>query len=145
MGLINVSAAVIVRKHHDRLEILSARRTEPEHLRGGWEFPGGKWEDNEDAISCLHREIDEELGVDIEVHGKVAGPLTDDAWQMTDIFALHVFVCTLLPGRELELREQHDALEWLPIESAETAVGWLAVDIPPLRAAIAWLGTHPLS
>ncbi len=57
-----VTAAVIERNGR----ILIARRKHP-FMGHGWEFPGGKLEENETLEECLKREIREELGIDITV------------------------------------------------------------------------------
>jgi A/G-specific adenine glycosylase len=60
----DVTAAVITR---DDGRILIAQRP-PEGLLGGlWEFPGGKRESGETLPDCLHREIREELDIEISV------------------------------------------------------------------------------
>jgi mutator protein MutT len=52
---------------NDAGQILIDRRR-PEGLFGGlWEFPGGKIELGETAEDCIKREIQEELGIAIEV------------------------------------------------------------------------------
>jgi A/G-specific adenine glycosylase len=58
-----VTAAVIRRGD----KVLIARRPSQGLLGGLWEFPGGKQQDGEDLPTCLQREINEELGVEIEV------------------------------------------------------------------------------
>ena len=134
-----VSAAAILRINEGQVELLSARRTEPAHLAGGWEFPGGKWDPGEDGLSALHRELFEELGVlGLNVLIQVKGPLPDGAWPMGEDYALHVYACTLPAGQEPYLREQHDALEWVPITDP-LRVDWLAVDVPAVLAVAAWL------
>ena len=49
------------RKEH----ILIAKRPNDKHQGGKWEFPGGKVESNESPELALHRELDEELGIQI--------------------------------------------------------------------------------
>jgi len=46
---------------------LIAQRAEDQRLAGKWEFPGGKIEPGETPEECLIREIEEELGIKIEV------------------------------------------------------------------------------
>lgn len=48
-----------------RGRILLARRTEGRDLAGAWEFPGGKVEHGESPAQALHRELFEELGIEI--------------------------------------------------------------------------------
>lgn len=61
--MIEVTAAIIL--NNDK--VLIAQRAQGENLAGKWEFPGGKIEPGETPRECLKREIQEELGVDIEV------------------------------------------------------------------------------
>ncbi len=42
-------------------------RPEGKSFVGHWEFPGGKREKGEDYISCVKREILEELGIEVKV------------------------------------------------------------------------------
>ncbi len=57
-----VAAAVI----HREGKILVTNRPRG-HLKGYWEFPGGKRERGEDWRHCLKREIREELGIEVAV------------------------------------------------------------------------------
>lgn len=52
---------------NNQQQILIDRRR-PEGAMGGlWEFPGGKIEAGETIEECIQREIEEELGIEIEV------------------------------------------------------------------------------
>ncbi|HUF38904.1 MAG TPA: A/G-specific adenine glycosylase [Anaerolineales bacterium] len=62
-----VTAAVI----REGDTVLITRRPDDGLLGGLWEFPGGKLEPGEDLAACLHREIDEELGLQIEILGQI--------------------------------------------------------------------------
>jgi 8-oxo-dGTP diphosphatase len=63
-----VVAALILREE----KILICQRTEDQAMPLKWEFPGGKVEPDEDLKDALHRELDEELGIDAEIGARVA-------------------------------------------------------------------------
>ncbi len=48
-------------------KILAVQRSEHMRMPLKWEFPGGKLEDGEDPIDCIHREILEELHITIAI------------------------------------------------------------------------------
>lgn len=62
-AIIAVAAAAIINAAG---ECLLARRPPGVPYAGFWEFPGGKFEPDEDARACLARELREELGIEIE-------------------------------------------------------------------------------
>jgi 8-oxo-dGTP diphosphatase len=112
--------------------LLSARRTEPAELAGGWELPGGKVERGEDPRNALHREIREELGVDIEIGALLEGPLAG-GWPLGDRYVIQVWLARITSGEPRPL-EDHDRL--LVLTRAQLyAVAWLPADLPIVRAA----------
>ena len=60
--VIHVAAAAIWRNSS---ELLIAKRPDDKHQGGLWEFPGGKVEPDEDVLSALSRELEEELGIEV--------------------------------------------------------------------------------
>lgn len=64
LRFIHVAAAVIT---DVRGRILLARRTDGRDLAGLWEFPGGKREPGESPEHALIRELQEELGITVQV------------------------------------------------------------------------------
>ena len=60
--------------------VLLTRRAEDVHQGGRWEFPGGKVENGESLSQALHREIREELGIEVSTHQ----PLIDLTYHYPD-------------------------------------------------------------
>lgn len=61
--VIEVAAGLVFRGGR----LLITQRPAGGHLAGLWEFPGGKKEPAESYPDCLRRELDEELGIEVEV------------------------------------------------------------------------------
>ncbi len=69
-----------------RGRVLLTRRKAGKPHAGLWEFPGGKIERDEDALAALARELDEELGIEVQAarpliaipHGKIVL----DVWEV---------------------------------------------------------------
>lgn len=84
-----VTAAIIERDG----SYLVTRRPAGVHLEGLWEFPGGKCDGDESLEACLVREIQEELGCDVDVGREVF--TTTHAYPERSV-ELHFFACALL-------------------------------------------------
>ena len=67
MKIIEVAAGLVFRDGR----LLITQRPTGGHLEGLWEFPGGKREPHESFEQALHRELMEELGIEVEVRGLV--------------------------------------------------------------------------
>ena len=107
---LTVTAAVICQNG----QVLLAQRP-PDGLLGGlWEFPGGTKEDTDaDLTVCLKREIQEELGVDINVDEPFGR--YDHAYTHFKI-TLHAFKCSLAEGAQPRPMEDQ-ALDWAALEA----------------------------
>lgn len=110
-----VTAAVIERDG----AVLLARRPDGGLLGGLWEFPGGKQEPGETLEQCLHREIREELGVDVQV-GRPLGVYRHAYTHLR--VTLHAFCCRLNGGMPQAL--QVSEIRWVfPDRLAEYPMG----------------------
>ena len=67
MNAIEVAAGLVFRDG----KLLITQRPAGGHLPGLWEFPGGKREADESFEQCLHRELMEELGIEVDILGLV--------------------------------------------------------------------------
>ena len=113
---LDVGAGAII---HDG-KFLAARRAPSEKHAGWWEFPGGKFEQGENAAQCLVREIKEELELEVSVHEEIGKWIFDHG---DVVVRLHVWVCKIISG-EMKLHV-HDKITWC---DNPNQVDWLGPD-----------------
>ncbi len=128
-----VVAAVLVDDLEHPTRALGARRFAPAALAGRWELPGGKVEPGEEPLAALHRELDEELGITVEVGDELVGPGGPGSeWPLTSGLVMRVWWCAVLTGIP-EAGEAHDALAWVDKASIND-LAWLEPDLPVVDA-----------
>jgi 8-oxo-dGTP diphosphatase len=128
MGPLRVVAAVLV----DGGRVLACRRAPGRASAGKWEFPGGKVDPDESPEAALAREIEEELGVAVEV-----GALLHRASTPVGGLVIDLACYSARPAGELPTTStDHDELRWLLPEELG-ALGWAAPDIPAVEFLVA--------
>lgn len=85
--------------------------------RDEWELPGGKLELGESPAGCLTREIDEELGLDVEPQEII------DSWVYSIVADVHVLVvaygCSERSRVDPVLSDEHSEMRWVPLGDVE--------------------------
>ena len=89
-------------------KLLITQRPPGGHLPGLWEFPGGKCEPGETLPECLQRELQEELGIAVNVREEVE--TVTHAYPEKTV-ELHFFRCQLVIGEPTGMEGQ--ALAWV--------------------------------
>ncbi|MEI2776906.1 MAG: (deoxy)nucleoside triphosphate pyrophosphohydrolase [Tetrasphaera sp.] len=133
---IDVVAAILLDSLTTPTQLLAGRRTEPPLLAGGWEIPGGKVDPGESSEQALHREIAEEIGVQIVIGPQVPGPLAG-WWPLGLRYRMLVNLAEICAGTPEPL-EDHSELRWLA-PPALWSVDWLPANRPIITAAAALL------
>lgn len=137
-----VVAAVLVDDLERPSRALAARRTRPDSLAGRWELPGGKVEPGEDPLAALHRELEEELGITLDVGDEIVGRGgPGSVWPLTSGLVMRVWWCTVRTGIP-EAGEAHDALAWVDA-AAINDLAWLEPDLPLVDAIVTRLTPPP--
>lgn len=116
--IVKVVAAVIKKDN----KIYATQRGYGE-FKGGWEFPGGKIEENETSQEALIREIKEELETVIKVNDLID---TIEYDYPNFHLSMDCFWCEIVSGN-LVLVEAEDA-KWLSEEELYS-VEWLPADL----------------
>ncbi|RPA65445.1 (deoxy)nucleoside triphosphate pyrophosphohydrolase [Aerococcus agrisoli] len=119
---IYVVGAILVRDG----KILCAQRGGEKSLAYLWEFPGGKIETGETPQTALHRELTEELKIDVTV----SGDIFDTTAYEYDFGRVHLstIICPLNAGVEPVLTE-HVAIKWLAPSELDQ-LDWAPADQP---------------
>ncbi|MBI3322259.1 MAG: (deoxy)nucleoside triphosphate pyrophosphohydrolase [Candidatus Omnitrophica bacterium] len=110
LGPLEVAVAVI----KDGGRVLITQRKPGDSFGGLWEFPGGKLNDGESMEAALVREIEEELGVRVEVAAK---RMVIRHQYPARAVRLHCFDCRLLSGEPRAI----ECAAWQWVDTAELA------------------------
>jgi 8-oxo-dGTP diphosphatase len=99
-----VTAAVIVRDGR----ILIARRKSDDRFGGVWEFPGGKLEKGENPEHGLRRELQEELGIEVEI-----GPFLGAFPFQSPVLGIELLAYRASFFGDVKRLTDHDEIRWV--------------------------------
>lgn len=114
-------------------KVFAARRNIGSDQALKWEFPGGKLEAGETEESCLHRELEEELKLRVQILKKL--PPVVHHYPAFEI-QLVPFVCELAEGPYHA--EEHESTGWFSAGELQT-LEWSEADIPVMEYVTGYL------
>jgi 8-oxo-dGTP diphosphatase len=103
-------------------------------MAGGWEFPGGKIDEGEIPLAALRRELEEELGIEVQ---KAEYLVSCDHEYPDRVVHLDLWLVTEFKDEPQPL--DHQALRWVSVDQLETA-DLLPADQPLIEALVVRLG-----
>lgn len=131
-----VVAAAIVDSLSAPTMMLACSRAYPQELRGQFELPGGKVEENEDPVEALAREISEELGARLTIGERVC-PEVGQWWPILGGRVMGVWLVEVAPGSPApRAGASHLEARWVPLADL-SALPWIVADLPIVEAVVA--------
>lgn len=131
-----VVAAAIVDSLSAPTKLLACSRAYPQELRGQFELPGGKVEDNEDPVQALAREIEEELGARITVGARVC-PEGGQWWPILGGRVMGVWLAEVAAASPApRVGASHLEARWVPLADLGD-LPWIVADFPIVEAVVA--------
>ena len=131
-----VVAAAIVDSLSEPTTLLACSRAYPQELRGQFELPGGKVEDNEDPVHALKREIAEELGARITVGARVC-PEEGQWWPILGGRVMGVWLAEVAAAAPApRAGASHLEARWVPLADLGD-LPWIVADFPIVEAVVA--------
>lgn len=98
----------------------------------GWILPGGHLEPGEWIVDCVNREVHEELGIEIDLIGRLpeVEVLTDERHLL-----IFPFIAKIKSGQDIQVDNiEFSAAEWVSFETAEQTMNKMyATAIPLLK------------
>lgn len=123
-GPIDVTCAIIMQNQ----KVLCVQRSKHMESPLKWEFPGGKVEANESPEECLVREIQEELGLTIEILEKLPNNVHSYSEKLT--INLLPYLCRIQTGN-IFLKE-HRQGKWME-RNRLLDLDWAEADLPVVK------------
>lgn len=126
-GLVHAAVMMILKETEEEFSMLFIKRPEAEWdpFSGHMAFPGGKMSEGDNSkLQTAIRETQEEIGVDLGVHGRILGELDDvnpnNPRARGYIVTPYLSFLTVEVPLELDRREVEEAV-WVPMEHLRDA------------------------
>ena len=130
MKHLEVCGAILLKDH----KILCAKRNagKYEYVSYKWEFPGGKLEPGENAKQALHRELIEEMDVNISENDMKLFYVVEHQYPDFEM-RMHCFICKM--SDEVINLKEHVDMKWSTVENIQD-LDWAPADLPVVNALV---------
>ena len=93
-------------------KVLIAKRKPNQPMPDKWEFPGGKLEEDETLKECAHREIQEEIELDIVLDEYLG---FEDIDYKGQVFSMHLYTARKLDENQVIVLNEHVECLWVEL------------------------------
>jgi len=114
-----VSAGAIIFRRNDRIKYLLLFRKGSGHYRSLWGFPRGKIEENEEEMTTVKREVQEETGLKklkyLKFREKISWFFRRDN---ETVFKESIFYLAESKDEKVKISKEHDEFKWCTFKEA---------------------------
>lgn len=115
-----IQKAIVLNKSGDMLMVRRSKTDVRRPLQ--WDLPGGMYEDGEELMPSVRREIDEETGLRVTHLLPIYSTTRVRRWNDEEgghiSNVVFIFYKAMAESTEVELSNEHDKFQWKPINEA---------------------------
>lgn len=114
VGRFTVGIGAIIYDSHNASYLLLQRAAHRDVGPGDWEGVAGRVDQGESLEAALHREVQEEIGIDVQIEFIVGTThfYRGEATPENEILSV-IYCCTTHTPEDVRLSEEHDQMRWL--------------------------------
>lgn len=119
IGRFIAGIAAVIRARNDGRYLLLRRASTKDYGAGVWECPTGRLDQGEGFIEATHREVREELGIEMQIDGILATThfFRGKSIPENELIGV-IFLCSVSDSLPVQLSDEHSEYRWVTFAQA---------------------------